>query len=152
MLYKSQHLQRIIRETSYSESTGILVVLFISRRIAFVVLYVKVTLDYANCGAGLVHYTTTKTKMFWFASFTVVVMGKEHNISEANRQLGDTTYYKRLDQVQTSDHQRLVNEETLLVSLDVVSFDTNIPYEGGIEACREAWNTKQKRWITRPNL
>jgi len=60
MLYKSQHLQRIIREITYSESTGILVVLFISRRIAFAVLYVKVTLDYANCGAGLVHYKNIK--------------------------------------------------------------------------------------------
>jgi len=36
-------------------------------------------------------------------------MGKEHDISEANRQLGDTTYYKRLDP--TSDHQRLLNEK-----------------------------------------
>jgi len=56
MLYKSQHLQRIIREITYSESTGILVVLFISGRISFAVLYVKVTLDYAHCGAGLLHY------------------------------------------------------------------------------------------------
>jgi len=38
-------------------------------------------------------------------------MGKEHNISEANHQLGDTTNFKRLDQDPTSDHQRLVNEK-----------------------------------------
>ena len=62
MLYKSQHLQRIIREITYSESIGILVVLFISGRISFAVLYVKVTLDYAHCGAGLVHY---KIMMFF---------------------------------------------------------------------------------------
>jgi len=38
MLYKSQHLQRIIREITYSVNTDILVVLFISERIAFAVL------------------------------------------------------------------------------------------------------------------
>jgi len=157
-------------------------------------------------------------------------MGKEHNISEANRQLGDTTYYKRLDQDPTSDHQRLLNEkltemlaskeiisednieyltvanlragrfyllptihkpgnpgrpnvsanghptkrisefvdlhqilpsyvqdttyltklspcdiseETLLVSLDAMSFYTNIPHEDGIEACREERKTRE---------
>ena len=36
-------------------------------------------------------------------------MGKEHTISKANPQLGDTTYYKRLDP--TSDLQRLLNEK-----------------------------------------
>jgi len=30
-------------------------------------------------------------------------MGKEHNISEVNRQLGDTTYYKQLDQEEISE-------------------------------------------------
>ena len=56
MLYKSQHLQRIIREITYSGNTESLVVfIFTSGRISFAVLYVKVTLDYANCGAGLVH-------------------------------------------------------------------------------------------------
>jgi len=49
--------------------------------------------------------------LFWFALFAVVVMGKDHNISEANHQLGDTTYYKRLDQDPMSDHQRLVSEK-----------------------------------------
>jgi len=38
-------------------------------------------------------------------------MGKEHNISKANRQLGDTTYFKRLDQDPTSDIQRLLKEK-----------------------------------------
>ena len=154
-------------------------------------------------------------------------MGKEQYISEANRQLSDTTYYKRLDEVLTSDHQRLVrkwspqrksvtttsnisqskipaqadsisspkftnlatldsqlflqtvtqpnrsqslltyticlyittvcprynisyqatpsdiSKETLLISLDVVSLYTSIPNEDGIEACREARNTRE---------
>jgi len=38
MLYQSQHLQRIIREITYSGNTEILVVLLISGRIAFAVL------------------------------------------------------------------------------------------------------------------
>ena len=61
MLYKSQHLQRIIREITYSGNTeSLVVVIFTSGRISFAVLYIKVTLDYANCGAGLVHYTYFK--------------------------------------------------------------------------------------------
>jgi len=66
--------------------------------------------------------------LFWFASLAVVVMGKEHNISEANRQLCDTTYYKRLDQVPTSDHERLVNEKvTEMLTSKEISED-NIEY------------------------
>ena len=38
MLYKSQHLQRIVIEITYSGNTEILVVLFISGRISFAVL------------------------------------------------------------------------------------------------------------------
>jgi len=54
------------------------------------------------------------------------VIGKEHNISEANRQLGDTTYYKRLDP--TSDHQRLLNEKlTAMLASREISED-NIEY------------------------
>jgi len=49
-------------------------------------------------------------KLFWFASFAVVVMGKDHK-SVANRQLGDTTYFKRLDRDPASDLQRLLNEK-----------------------------------------
>jgi len=55
-------------------------------------------------------------------------MGKEHNISEANCQLGDTTYYKRLDQDPTSDHQRLLNEKlTEMLASKAISED-NIEY------------------------
>jgi len=55
-------------------------------------------------------------------------MGKEHYISEANRQLGDTTYYKRLDHDPTSDHQRLVNEKlTEMLTSKEISKD-NIEY------------------------
>jgi len=38
MLYKSQHLQRIIRKNTYSGNTEILVVLFISEKIIFTVI------------------------------------------------------------------------------------------------------------------
>jgi len=55
-------------------------------------------------------------------------MGKEHNISEANRQLGDTTYFKRLDQDPTSDLQRLLNEKlTEMLTAKEISED-NIEY------------------------
>ena len=37
-------------------------------------------------------------------------MGKDHK-SVANRQLGDTTYFKRLDRDPASDLQRLLNEK-----------------------------------------
>jgi len=36
-----------------------------------------------------------------------------------------------------------ISEETLLVSLDVVSLYTNIPHEDGIEARRKAWKTRE---------
>jgi len=54
------------------------------------------------------------------------MMGKEHNISEVNRQLGDTTYYKRLDP--TSEHQRLLNEKLneMLASKEIS--EDNIEY------------------------
>jgi len=51
-------------------------------------------------------------------------MGKEHNISVANRQLGDTTYFKRLDQDPTSDLQRLLNENSLKCSPQRKSVNT----------------------------
>jgi len=51
-----------------------------------------------------------KTKLFWFASLAVVVMGKEHTISKANRQLGNTTSFKRLDQDPSCDLQRPLKE------------------------------------------
>jgi len=70
--------------------------------------------------------STTKTKLFWFTSFVVVVMGKEHTISEANRQLGDTTYYKRLDP--TSDHQRLLNEKLTEMLASKEISENNIEY------------------------
>jgi len=55
-------------------------------------------------------------------------MGKEHSISEANPQLGDTTYYKRLDQDPASDRQRLINEKlTEMLALKEISED-NIEY------------------------
>ena len=86
ILYKSQHLQRIIREITYSESTGILVVLFISGRIAFAVLYVKVTLDYANCGAGLVHYKRM-TVSYWFKFDPIL-----HNTDQLQRYTAKSQY------------------------------------------------------------
>jgi len=52
-------------------------------------------------------------------------MGKEHNISKANRQLGDTTYFKRLYQDPTSDLQRLLKEK-LTEMLDSVKTTSNI--------------------------
>ena len=160
-------------------------------------------------------------------------MGKEHNISKANRLLGDTTYFRRLDPrpnvwppetaqrkthwnahlkgnqwrqhriscshksqsrsilspphnsqtwqpwrpkclckrspsqtdlrvcrptslvfrlpsyvQETTDYLTElspsdISEETLLVSLDVVSLYTNIPHKDGIEACRKVWNTRE---------
>ena len=36
-----------------------------------------------------------------------------------------------------------ISKETLLISLDVVSLYTSIPNEDGIEACREARNTRE---------
>ena len=55
-------------------------------------------------------------------------MGKEHNISKANRQLGDTTYFKRLDQDPTSDLQRLLKEKlTEMLASKEISED-NIEY------------------------
>jgi len=50
-------------------------------------------------------------------------MGIEHNISESNHQLGDTTYYKRLDPM--SDHQRLLNEKlTKMLASKEISEDS----------------------------
>ena len=58
----------------------------------------------------------------------VVVMDKEHYISEAKRQLGDTTYYKRLHKDPTSYHQRLVKEKlTEILNLKETSED-NLEY------------------------
>jgi len=52
-------------------------------------------------------------------------MGKEHNISKANRQLGDTTFFKRLDQDPTSDLQRLLKEKlTEMLASKKISEDT----------------------------
>jgi len=50
----------------------------------------------------------------------------------------DTTDY--LAELSPSD----ISEESLLVSLDVVSLYTTIPHEDGIEACRKVWNTREK--------
>jgi len=56
------------------------------------------------------------------------VNGKKHNISKANQQLGDTTYFKRLDQDPTSDLQRLLKEKpTEMLALKKISED-NIEY------------------------
>jgi len=49
----------------------------------------------------------------------------------------DTTDY--LTELSPSD----ISEETLLVSLDVVSLYTTIPHEDSIEACRKVWNTRE---------
>ena len=38
-------------------------------------------------------------------------------------------------------------ENTLLATLDVVSLYTNIPHEEGIEACREAWDSRENPTI-----
>jgi len=55
-------------------------------------------------------------------------MDKEHKISEANRQLGDTNYFKRLDLDPTSDLQRVLNENLteMLVSKEIS--EDNIEY------------------------
>ena len=51
--------------------------------------------------------------------------------------LKDTTdYLRRLETKPT------VPDNTVLVSLDVTSLYTNIPHEDGINACREAWDTR----------
>jgi len=50
-------------------------------------------------------------------------MGKEHNISKANRQLGDTTYFKRLDQDPTFDIQRLLKKLTEMLASKEISED-----------------------------
>ena len=54
--------------------------------------------------------------------------GKNYNISKANHQLGDTTYFKRLDQDPTSDLQRLLKEKlTEMLASKEISED-NIEY------------------------
>ena len=51
--------------------------------------------------------------------------------------LKDTTdYFRKLQE------SGLIPPETLLVSLDVTSLYTNIPYKDGIRACKEAWEER----------
>ena len=54
MLYTSQHVQRIINEFTYSRNAEGLEV-YLQRKNSFHPT-VKVTFNYAKCGAGLVHY------------------------------------------------------------------------------------------------
>ena len=64
-------------------------------------------------------------------------MDRDHYVSEAERQLSDSTFYKpytRICQASVRRGQR----DALLVSMDVTPLNTNIPHSDGIKACEEA--------------
>ncbi|XP_069103895.1 uncharacterized protein [Argopecten irradians] len=97
-------------------------------------------------------------------------MNRRDYITEANLQIANAQFYQKLDRDPTEEHTKLVNDtldrildrgdiderafydqrtlkqnlpdDTLLVTMDVVSLYTNIPHADGIAVCRAAWDRR----------